>query len=46
MQEYQNEESNGYVPVTVENFRLVEMLMELNLVRVNPYNKHEIKLDY
>ncbi|KAJ0182283.1 hypothetical protein K1T71_001652 [Dendrolimus kikuchii] len=46
MQESQNAESNGYVPVTVENFRFVEMLIKLNLVKLNPYNKKEVKLDY
>ncbi|CAG4984124.1 unnamed protein product [Colias eurytheme] len=44
MQEKLNEESNGYIEVTNENFEIIELLSKMNIVTANPYNDMEVKL--
>ncbi|XP_013193711.1 uncharacterized protein LOC106137432 [Amyelois transitella] len=46
MAERLNENSNGYVPVTTENYKIMELLKDLNIVTANPYNNMEIKMAY
>ncbi|XP_045537906.1 uncharacterized protein LOC123721883 [Papilio machaon] len=38
--------SNGYITCTAENIPAIELLMDANLVSVNPYNNTEVKLVY
>ncbi|XP_049877611.1 uncharacterized protein LOC126374884 [Pectinophora gossypiella] len=38
------DESSGYIPITTENYCLIELLRERNIVTVNPYNNMEVKL--
>nr|XP_021184946.1 uncharacterized protein LOC110372510 [Helicoverpa armigera] len=44
MAENLNETSNGYIPITSETFQIIELLKDMNLVAVNPYNHMEVKL--
>ncbi|KAH9630059.1 hypothetical protein HF086_008029 [Spodoptera exigua] len=46
MAEHLNEESNGYIPITSETFQIIELLKDMKIVTVNPYNKMEVKLSY
>ncbi|XP_038206692.1 uncharacterized protein LOC119828569 [Zerene cesonia] len=46
MQEKLNEESNGYIEITNENYRIVELLSDMNIVTANPYNNMEVKLAF
>ncbi|XP_023936305.1 uncharacterized protein LOC112044637 [Bicyclus anynana] len=40
------EDSNGYIEVEDENAIIIEMLKDLNIISVNPYNKLEVKFAY
>ncbi|XP_046971401.1 uncharacterized protein LOC124538397 [Vanessa cardui] len=46
MQEKLNEESSGYVQITQENYRIIELLKDMNIVTTNPYNNMEVKIAY
>nr|XP_053613689.1 uncharacterized protein LOC128677104 [Plodia interpunctella] len=46
MMERLNENSNGYIPITTDNYKVMELLKDLNIVTANPYNNMEIKLAY
>ncbi|XP_045452933.1 uncharacterized protein LOC123662088 [Melitaea cinxia] len=46
MQEKLNEESNGYIQITQENYRIIELLKDMNIVTTNPYNNMEVKIAY
>ncbi|XP_026491018.1 uncharacterized protein LOC113397079 [Vanessa tameamea] len=46
MQEKLNEESSGYVQITQENYRIIELLKDMNIVTSNPYNNMEVKIAY
>ncbi|CAG9789142.1 unnamed protein product [Diatraea saccharalis] len=46
MMEKLDETSNGYIKVTSENYQLIELLKDLNLVITNPYNNMVVKLAY
>lgn len=37
---------NGYVPITAENYKLIELLKDMNIVTPNPYSNMEVKLTY
>ncbi|XP_063538869.1 uncharacterized protein LOC134748103 [Cydia strobilella] len=41
-----DETSNGYIQVTPENFHLIELLKDKNVISANPYNKMEVKLAF
>ncbi|XP_068619044.1 uncharacterized protein [Battus philenor] len=44
MQQRLNETSYGYIQVTSENYPVIELLKDMNLVCVNPYNNMEVKI--
>lgn len=44
MQEKLNEESNGYIQITQENYRIIEILKDIKIVTTNPYNNTEVKI--
>ncbi|CAH2094265.1 unnamed protein product [Euphydryas editha] len=46
MQENLNEESSGYIQITPDNFRIMEILKDLKIVTPNPYNPMEVKIAY
>lgn len=46
MQQRLNETSNGYIEITAENYQIIELLKDANLVVANPYNNMEVKLSY
>ncbi|XP_050354366.1 uncharacterized protein LOC126776117 [Nymphalis io] len=46
MQEKLNEESNGYVLINQENFKIIKFLVDMNIVTANPYNAMEVKIAY
>ncbi|KAJ8724162.1 hypothetical protein PYW07_008142 [Mythimna separata] len=46
MAEHLNETSNGYIPITRETFQIIELLKDMKIVTVNPYNNMEVKLSY
>ncbi|XP_063367136.1 uncharacterized protein LOC134655631 [Cydia amplana] len=41
-----DETSSGYIQVTPENFHLIELLKDKNIISANPYNKMEVKLAF
>lgn len=46
MAEQLNEVSDGYIPITSENYHIVELLKDMKIVTNNPYNNMEVKLAY
>ncbi|XP_059058277.1 uncharacterized protein LOC131851748 [Achroia grisella] len=46
MAEKLNENSNSYIPITAENYQIIELLKDINLVTTNPYNNIEVKIAY
>lgn len=46
MAEHLNEASNGYIPVTSETYHIIEILKDMKIVTVNPYDHMEVKLAY
>ncbi|KAM3958860.1 uncharacterized protein ACR2FA_007110 [Aphomia sociella] len=46
MAEKLNENSNGYIPITAENYQIIELLKDINIVSNNPYNNTEIKIAF
>lgn len=46
MQQKLDEESSGYIEITGENYQIIELLKDINLVSANPYNNTEVKLAY
>lgn len=46
MQEKLNEESSGYIQITKENYRVIELLIDMNIVTTNPYNNMEVKIAF
>lgn len=38
--------SDGYIPITSEIYNVIELLKDMNIVSVNPYNNMEVKLAY
>ncbi|CAH0728158.1 unnamed protein product, partial [Brenthis ino] len=44
MQEKLNEESNGYIQITREDYQIVKLLQDMNIIIANPYNNMEVKI--